>query len=234
MNHPLIELTTTSVRVVQGAVGGLATVSGYMQSGLALFALAALGTAGYAQQDAPAQSPEAIVRGAAEAILHEMEGRREYLEANPAELNAIVERVFLPRFDTAYASFLVLGRHSRDATADQRSRFTAALYNYIVSRYGHGLLQFNSDRLEILPMRGEPDGDRATIRTLVRLDDGSDVPVNYELRLGSGGWKVYDIVIEGVSYVRNLRSQLGSEIQTNGLDSVISRLEAYGADDDGA
>ena len=83
-------------------------------------------------------------------------------------------------------------------------------------------------------MRGEPDGDRATIRTLVTLDDGSDVPVNYELRLGSGGWKVYDIVIEGVSYVRNLRSQLGAEIDANGLDSVILRLEAYGVDDGGA
>lgn len=229
-----MELTITAVRVVQGAASGLATVFGYMPSRLALVALAAFATAGYAQQDAPPETPEAIVRGAAEAILRSMDGRREYLEANPAELNAIVEQVFLPRFDTAYASFLVLGRHSRTASPEQRARFTTALYNYIVTRYGHGLLQFDSDRLEVLPMRGEPDGDRATVRTLVRLDDGSNVPVNYELRLGSGGWKVYDIVIEGVSYVRNLRSQLGSEIQTNGLDSVISRLEAYGADDDGA
>ncbi len=200
----------------------------------ALIALGALGTAAYAQQGSTPESPEAIVRDAAEAILAAMEGRREYLEANPAELNAIVERVFLPRFDTAYASFLVLGRHARNATAEQRARFTTALYNYIVTRYGYGLLRFDSDRLEVLPMRGEPDGDRATIRTLVTLDDGSDVPVNYELRLGSGGWKVYDIVIEGVSYVRNLRSQLGSEIEANGLDSVILRLQAYGVDDGGA
>lgn len=224
----------TAARVVQSILGGLATAFAYMPSRLALVALAALGTAAYAQQDAPPESPEAVVRAAAEAILQSMEGRREHLEANPDELNAIVEQVFLPRFDTAYASFLVLGRHSRTASPEQRARFTTALYGYIVTRYGHGLLQFDSDRLEILPMRGEPDGDRATVRTLVRLDDGSNVPVNYELRLGSGGWKVYDIVIEGVSYVRNLRSQLGSEIQTNGLDSVISRLEAYGADDDGA
>ena len=206
----------------------------YPRLSFALIALAALGTAGYGQQDLSTDTPEAIVRGAAEAILNAMEGRREYLEANPADLNAIVEQVFLPRFDTAYASFLVLGRHTRNASADQRARFTTALYNYIVTRYGYGLLRFDSDRLEVLPMRGEPDGDRATIRTLVTLDDGSDVPVNYELRLGSGGWKVYDIVIEGVSYVRNLRSQLGSEIEANGLDSVILRLQAYGVDDGGA
>ena len=100
---------------------------------LALIALAALGTAGYGQQDLSTDTPEAIVRGAAVAILNAMEGRREYLEANPAELNAIVEQVFLPRFDTAYASFLVLGRHARNASAEQRAQFTTALYNYIVT-----------------------------------------------------------------------------------------------------
>ena len=205
-----------------------------MPSRLALLAIAAFATAGHAQQDAAPESPESVVRGAAEAILHEIEGRREFLETNPDELDAIVERVFLPRFDTAYASFLVLGRHARSASAEQRARFTSALYNYIVTRYGQGLLRFDSDRLEILPLRGEPDGDRATVRTRLTLDNGSSVPVNYDLRLGSGGWKVFDIVIEGVSYVRNLRSQISAEIEANGLDSVISRLEAYGADDDGA
>lgn len=192
-----------------------------------LFAVAALAAGAYAQQDDPVESPEAVVRSAAESILAELDGRREQFEANPAELHAVVDRVFLPRFDTAYASFLVLGRHGRDASTEQKTRFTTALYNYILNRYAQGLLRFESDRLEILPMRGEPDGDRASIRTFITLDDGSNVPVNYELRLGSGGWKVYDIVIEGISYVRNLRSQLGAEIGANGLDSVILRLEAY-------
>ncbi|WP_428100179.1 MlaC/ttg2D family ABC transporter substrate-binding protein [Candidatus Rariloculus sp.] len=192
----------------------------------ALLALAALGTIVYAQRPAQVETPETIVRGTAEAILRAMDGRREYLEANPAELDAVVRSVFLPRFDTAYASFLVLGRHGRNASAEQKARFTTALYNYILNRYGRGLLQFDSDRLEILPMRGEPDADRATIRTLIALDDGSKIPVNYDLRLGSGGWKVYDIVIEGISFARNLRSQIGAEIEANGLDSVILRLEA--------
>ena len=193
----------------------------------ALFAVVALATGAHAQQDDPIESPEAVVRSAAESILVELDGRREQLEADPDELHAVVDRVFLPRFDTAYASFLVLGRHGRDASTEQKTRFTAALYNYILNRYAQGLLRFESDRLQIVPMRGEPDGDRASIRTFITLDDGSNVPVNYELRLGSGGWKVYDIVIEGISYVRNLRSQLSAEIQANGLDSVILRLEAY-------
>ena len=49
--------------------------------------------------------------------------------------------------------------------------------------------------------------------------------MNYELRLGDAGWRVYDIAIDGISYVRNLRSQLGAEIEQNGINSVITRLE---------
>lgn len=194
--------------------------------GCALVVLGSLGTNAYSQDYALTGSPEAIVRGAAEAALQRLDGRREYLEANPAELRAIVDEVFRPRFDTAYAAFLVLGRHGRSASGEQKRRFTTALYNYILTRYAHGLLRFEADRLEILPYHGNPDADKATIRTFVRLDDGTNVPVNYNLRHGDAGWRVYDITIEGVSYVLNLRNQLGAEIEQIGLDEVILRLEA--------
>ncbi len=116
------------------------------------------------------------------------------------------------------------------ASVDQRSRFTTALYDYILSRYAHGLLSFTSDRLQILPYRGTPGEERATVRTFVTLDNGRRIPVNYDLRLGDMGWRLYDIAIDGISYVRNLRSQLGAEIERDGLDSVIARLEAYRAE----
>ena len=197
----------------------------------AFVTLAFIGSSACAQNETPTGSPDEIVRGAAQAALDAMEGRREFLEANPAELRTIVDAVFRPRFDTNYAAYLVLGRYGRSADSEQKRRFTAALYNYILSRYAQGLLRFESDRLQILRYQGDPDAERATVRTAVTLDDGTKVPVNYDLRLGSEGWRVYDIPIEGISYVRNLRSQLGAEIEQTGLDAVILRLEAYRAPD---
>jgi phospholipid transport system substrate-binding protein len=196
-----------------------------------LLALALSGFAAYSQDGAPTESPGDVVHGAAEIALQAMDGRREYLGANPAELRMIVDAAFRPRFDTNYAAYLVLGRHGRTASAEQRRRFTAALYNYILNRYAQGLLRFDADRLQILPYQGEPGEDRATVRTFVTLEDGEKIPVNYDLRLGDGGWKVYDVIIEGISYVRNLRSQLGSEIEQQGLDNVILRLESYRSPD---
>jgi phospholipid transport system substrate-binding protein len=181
------------------------------------------------QASAQTESPEAVVRSAAEQVLESIDGRRDELKANPEELRELVNTVFLPRFDRSYAAYLVLGRYGRAASADQRSRFTEALYEYMLNRYANGLLSYTSDRLEILPYQGTPGEERATVRTFVRLNDGRRIPVNYDLRLGNEGWRVFDISIEGISYVRNLRSQLGEEIDQKGLESVISRLLAESA-----
>ena len=184
----------------------------------------------YSQTNAQLETPEDVVRATAESILQSMADRKDYLAAHPAELYRLVDSIFLPRFDRNYAAYLVLGRHVRAASAEQRSRFTTALYDYILNRYAQGLLSFTSDRLQILPYRDAPGEDRATVRTFVILNDGRRIPVNYDLRLSDVGWRLYDIAIDGISYVRNLRSQLGAEIEQNGLDSVITRLEAYRVD----
>ncbi len=77
----------------------------------------------------------------------------------------------------------------------------------------------------MLPARGEVTEKRTVVKTQMRLDDGTEIPVNYSMRETSDGWKAYDVRIEGVSYVQNYRNQFNAEISTNGLDSVIARLE---------
>lgn len=171
-------------------------------------------------------TPDQVVEETAGALLAALDGRRDELKADSVALFTIVETHFLPRFDRAYAAFLVMGKHSRKASADQKRRFTDALYNYVVRQYAAGLLEFNSDRLNVLPYKGEAGAKRATVRTEVYLDDGTEVPVKYSMRLTDDGWKVYDVTIENISYVKNFRTQLGAEIQSKGLDAVIERLEA--------
>jgi phospholipid transport system substrate-binding protein len=128
-------------------------------------------------------------------------------------------------------AFLVLGPHSRKASTEQKRRFTDALYNFLLRQYATGLLEFTSDRLNILPYKGAADATRATVRTEVYLDDGTEVPVYYKLRLTDEGWKVYDVTVENISYVKNFRTQFGAEIQARGLDALIERLEAEVADE---
>jgi phospholipid transport system substrate-binding protein len=131
----------------------------------------------------------------------------------------------LPHFDTAYAAQLVLAKHWREASAEQRKRFVDAFYQSMLQNYGEALAEFTPDRLRILPYSGKPDDSVATVRSEVRRDNGTRVPVNYSLRKTPQGWKAYDVTIEGVSYVKSFRTDFSSEIQQKGLEAVIKRLE---------
>ncbi|RPH50688.1 MAG: ABC transporter substrate-binding protein, partial [Lysobacterales bacterium] len=86
--------------------------------------------------------------------------------------------------------------------------------------------EFTPDRLRILPFQGKPEDPVATVRSEVRRDNGSRVPVNYSLRKTPDGWKAYDVQIEGVSYVKSFRTDFSAEIQQKGLEPVIQRLES--------
>ena len=120
---------------------------------------------------------------------------------------------------------MVLGQTWRTATPEQRKRFVDAFYHSLLRNYGAALVDFTADRFNILPYKGDPNDTMATVRTEVKRSGGDKVPVNFSLRKTDGVWKAWDVVIEGISYVKSFRTDFGAEIQQKGLDEVINRLE---------
>jgi phospholipid transport system substrate-binding protein len=197
---------------------------------LALFALASAGGAYAADPPAPAAAPSSLgpqelVENSAKRMLVELDANRPMYAKDPAKLDALVANVLLPNFDTEYAARLVLGQTWRTATPDQRKRFVDAFYHSLLRNYGAALVDFTADRFVILPYKGDPNDAMATVRTEVKRSSGDKVPVNFSLRKVDGVWKAWDVVIEGISYVKSFRTDFGSEIQQKGLDEVINRLE---------
>jgi phospholipid transport system substrate-binding protein len=170
--------------------------------------------------------PYELVSKVAQDTLRDLDSHRSEYKKDPKRVRELVDKNMLPHFDTAYSAQLVLAKNWRTATADQRKRFIEAFYQSLLQNYGEALLEFTPDRLKILPYTGRPEDKVATVRSEVRRDNGSRVPVNYSLRKTPDGWKAYDVQIEGVSYVKSFRTDFGSEIQQKGLESVIQRLEA--------
>ncbi len=173
---------------------------------------------------AMAESPNDVVQAAADALEVALEGRKDELAKDPDALYAMVDDILLPIFDRRYAAQLVLGKHWRNASDDERGDFVDAFYGSLVRKYSDGVLQFNQSSLEILPFRGDDTKPRATVKTIVRLDNGTKVPVNYGVVKRESSWMMFDVTIEGISYVRNFRTELNAEIQTKGLRAVINRL----------
>jgi phospholipid transport system substrate-binding protein len=194
-------------------------------------ALAAGAHAADAQAPAPNASelsPQQLVENSAKRMLQELDANRAMYKADPVKLDALVGNVLLPNFDTEYAARLVLGQTWRTATPDQRKRFVDAFYHSLLRNYGAALVDFTADRFIILPYKGDPADTTATVRTEVKRSSGDKVPVNFSLRKTPEGWKAWDVVIEGISYVKSFRTDFASEVQQKGLDDVISRLEKEG------
>ena len=189
---------------------------------LALLASAAIATA----QVVDDKGPNELIESVAQSILDELDARRDELQQEPSRIRELVDEYMVPYFDTEYAARLVLARHWRDATPEQRKRFVDAFYQSMLQNYGEALLEFTPDRLKILPFRGDLEAKNATVRTEVVRDNGTRVPVNYTLRRTPEGWKAWDVTIEGISYIKSFRTDYGSEIDQKGLEAVIERLES--------
>ena len=181
-------------------------------------------------------SPIAVIDETALGLEEALSGKHDYYADHPAELYALIDKILLPSFDIEYTAKQVLGRtHWTAASESQRRRFIATFYDFLVKTYAKAILEFDQDRLTVLP---EPsyskDGKKALVRTQLVLNEGDSVLINYALREISEGWRIYDMRVDGVSYVQNYRSQFDAEITANGIESVIERLEADAANADSA
>jgi phospholipid transport system substrate-binding protein len=197
--------------------------------------LLSLLAAGAYAADAPAPpanasslTPQELVENSAKKMLAELDANRAMYRSDPSKLDALVGNVLLPNFDTEYSARLVLGQSWRTATPEQRKRFVDAFYHSLLRNYGAALIDFTGDRFIVLPYKGEAGDTTATVRTEVKKSTGDKVPVNFSLRKTPEGWKAWDVVIEGISYVKSFKTDFASEIQQKGLDDVITRLEKEG------
>jgi phospholipid transport system substrate-binding protein len=184
-------------------------------------------------QNAPAanaaegQGPSEVVQAAAQGMLQDLDKDRDSYRRDPAKVGELVDKYLLPHFDTETAARLVLGVHWRTATPEQRKHFIDAFYHSLLVNYGSALVDYTADKLKIFPTTVDPNAKRATVRTVVKRSNGDNVSVNYYMLKTAQGWKAWDVVIDGISYVNSYREDFGPQIeQQGGLDAVIKRLES--------
>ncbi len=183
---------------------------------LALFAGAALA----------AEDPVSTITETTDELARTIEDNRKAYRDNPQDLRRDVKSILLPTIDQLYSARLVLGRHGRDKEREQIEAFSDALANQLLDRYATALLDYNlNERVEVLPLKGDNSDRQTRVRTRVELDNGERAPVDYVMRRTDDGWKVFDVIVEGISYVATFRSQIDQEIRQSSFESVLERLE---------
>jgi len=192
---------------------------------LALLAPMAISGAARAADAVPGPAPQELIETTARRLLEALDADRDQARKDPARVRKLVDEILLPHFDTGYSARLVLGKHWRNATPEEQRRFIDAFYQSLLRNYGSALAEFTADRMAVLPFRGDLASGQATVRTEVKRSNGTRVPVNYTLHATPAGWKAWDVTIEGISYVRNFRNDVGAEIDQRGFPALIERLE---------
>jgi phospholipid transport system substrate-binding protein len=170
-------------------------------------------------------APDDVIAGAVVELTDKLDGRKDELAQDKDALYALIDEILLPRFDRKLAAQLVLAKHWRGASEEQRERFIEAFYNSLLQKYADGLLEFDQERIEVIDFRGDASAKRSLVKTNVTLNDGTKVPVHYDLVNRGDRWLIFNVKVEGVSYISNYRSELDAEIRATSLAAVIDRLE---------
>jgi phospholipid transport system substrate-binding protein len=174
---------------------------------------------------AGAETPDEFISEVVDLLGERLEGRKKELSKDADALYALIDEILLPRFDRRLAALQVLAKHWRAASEEQRERFVSAFYSVLIQRYADGILEFEHDRIEVIPYRGDLKRKIVIVKTRVDTEGGNKIRVDYKLVPHDSSWMMYDVTIEGVSYIHNFRVEFDSEINATSLEEVIVRLE---------
>lgn len=197
---------------------------------------AAVATAGplLAQQATPQRAPaSAMMQGTpsqlvlnnSQRVLSTLEKRRPEFQKNRAALRQFISSEFNAMFDRDWAARLVLGRHARGASEEDIRLFADALADNLMARYGSSLLDFNTKlRVRVKSETVLPQGQGVRVSSEFLRQGGQPIPVDYLMRKSGNQWKVFDVIVEGISYVQTFRNQFDAELQRKSIRQVATEL----------
>jgi phospholipid transport system substrate-binding protein len=172
--------------------------------------------------------PVQLMRDATNDILSRLDASPQ-LTKNRAGLMQLIEQEIFPLVDFRRAARLTLGHYWKDAGDTQRKRFISELRRLLACTYSTAFSNYAGQKVEWLQPRWSTDRDYVEIRVRILQNGESPVPVAYRLLKTNGQWKLYDLVVEGVSLVANYRSTFSQRLQEHDLDALIDELAAHNA-----
>ena len=169
--------------------------------------------------------PSQLVLENSTRVLRTLEARRAEFAQDRNALDAFISTEFNKMFDRDYAARLVLGRHARGADPADIALFADALADSLTSRYGASLVSFDSGlKVKVKsesPLRG---GAIVKVSSEFIRRNGDAVPVDYLMHKAGGQWKVFDVMVEGVSFVQTFRGQFDQPLSRKGIRAVAKDL----------
>lgn len=176
-----------------------------------------------------AMAPDELVKTTSEEVLTIVRSDPDIASGNTSKVIDIVETKVLAHFDFARMTRLAVGKNWRNASEPQREALTNGFRTLLVRTYAVALAQFRDRAVDYRPLDKAPNGPDVMVHTTVATPQGK--PINMDYRMGAVGedWKVYDVLVDGVSLVINYRSSFDATVSEKGIDGLVALLEEKNA-----
>ena len=178
-------------------------------------------SAGFAQHDL---TPDQLVQKVTEDVLATIKSDKQLAAGDKQRALKLAEEKVLPHIDFEEATRLAVGRAWAQATPEQKQKLVDEFRRMLVRTYSNAIESYQGQTLKVLPARGKPQDNEATVRTQFIRAGGQPLPIEFQARKTDKGWKIYDIVVEGVSLVLTYRSEFDQVVKQEGMEGLIKRL----------
>lgn len=183
--------------------------------------------AGLALAQAPQElTPDALVKTVTLEVVDLIAKDKEIQSGNRAKLIALIDEKVLPHFNFTSMTALAMGPSWNKATPEQKKLLTQEFRTLLVRTYASALAAYSDQKFDFRPLRAKPTDTDVTVNVRVLQAGAQPVPIDYNMEKTAGGWKVYDVLIAGVSLVANYRTEFANIIRESGIDGLIKNLLA--------
>ena len=175
------------------------------------------------------QTPEQIVEHTSTELLKIINEQSERIKNEEGYVNEVINDVILPVIDLQSMGKLILGKHWKTASDEQRTQFIEQFKSMLVRTYAKSVADFGHAKVKVFPPKGEQKGKRHRVKSYLDIGSGTPLQVDYVFRRKGGSWKVFDLVVDGLSLIKNFRTSFSQEISETSLDALIARLASTNA-----
>jgi len=184
------------------------------------FSLLMIAPSAFAQED----SPDAMIKSVTEEVLSIVRQDKDIQSGNTQKAINLVETKVLPHFNFQRMTSLAVGRDWNKANVEQKKRLTEEFKTLLVRTYSNALTGYRNQTVRYRPTRMQVGDTEVVVKSEILQPGNKPIQLQYSVERQNEGWKVYDVVVAGVSLVSNYRSTFNQEVSANGIDGLIKML----------
>jgi len=169
-------------------------------------------------------APDALVKKISDEVIDIVKQDKDIQAGHQKKINDLVDAKVLPHFNFSRMTALAVGRNWPKASAEQQKALISEFRTLLVRTYSSALTTYKNQVIEFKPLRAAAGDTDVTVRTQVKQPGTEPVSIDYSMEKTPGGWKVYDVVVGGVSLVTNYRETFNAQVRDGGVDGLIKSL----------